>query len=226
MNTYAEENYIKAIYQLSERLEENISTNALAEEMRTSAASVTDMLKKLAVKKLISYRRYKGFKLTAKGNRLALNVIRKHRLWELFLVDTLKFSWDEVHDVAEQLEHIKSPKLVDRLDAFLKFPSTDPHGDPIPDEALVFRAKRARRLSELDHAQTLQISGVADHSPMFMQFMAKHELSMGGVIHIEERNSYDASLRIKTGNNKVVFISALAAHNILATPRHVSKKRA
>jgi DtxR family Mn-dependent transcriptional regulator len=131
-----------------------------------------------------------------------------------------------VHEIAEQLEHIKSPKLVDRLDAFLKFPSTDPHGDPIPDEALVFRAKRANPLSELDTHQLLQISGVADHSPVFMEYMMQIDLSMGEVICIEEINNYDASMRIKTAKNRTVFISSIAAKNILASPHHVHTKRA
>jgi len=223
MNTFTEENYIKAIYQLSERSAASISTNALAEQMNTRAASVTDMLKKLALKKLINYQPYQGFNLTSKGRKLALHVLRKHRLWELFLVDTLNFSWDEVHDIAEQLEHINSPKLVDRLDAFLDFPEADPHGDPIPDENLVFRTKRAQRLCDMKILQPLRISGVMDHSPLFLKFMVQHQLQLGEVILIEDVNGYDASMRIKTSSDRIVFISATAAQNILTRPHHGSK---
>ena len=134
MFSQSEENYIKAIYHLSAVSEKGISTNAIAEKLETKASSVTDMIKKLSEKKVVVYKKYHGVHLTEEGSKIAANVIRKHRLWEVFLVDKLNFSWDEVHDVAEQLEHIKSPKLINQLDALLGFPTHDPHGDPIPDK--------------------------------------------------------------------------------------------
>ena len=132
MVTLSEENYLKAIYHLSKEGTVDVSTNAIAEKIESKASSVTDMIKKLAEKNLVNYVKYQGVTLTNEGRLAAASVIRKHRLWEVFLVDKLNFSWDEVHDVAEQLEHIKSLKLVNELDAFLQYPKHDPHGDPIP----------------------------------------------------------------------------------------------
>ena len=131
--TFSEENYLKTIYHLNLILDSEISTNAIAEKMETKASSVTDMLKKLAEKNLVNYKKYQGVSLTLEGKLAAKMIVRKHRLWEVFLVDKLDFSWDEVHDVAEQLEHIKSEKLINKLDDFLGNPTEDPHGDPIPD---------------------------------------------------------------------------------------------
>jgi len=130
--THSEENYLKAIYHLHQYGTKAISTNAIAEQMETKPSSVTDMIKKLSDKDLVHYKKYQGVSLTEKGKHVALAVIRKHRLWELFLVEKLNFSWDEVHEVAEQLEHIKSEKLIDQLDELLEYPQYDPHGDPIP----------------------------------------------------------------------------------------------
>ena len=129
----SEENYIKAIYHIQQSVD-TVSTNALAEQLKTKPASVTDMLKKLKTKKLLHYEPYQGVRLTAEGRKLALGIVRKHRLWEFFLVEKLQFGWDEVHEVAEELEHISSKKLIDKLDAYLDFPRFDPHGGPIPDE--------------------------------------------------------------------------------------------
>lgn len=146
MNSLTEENYIKAIYKLCEKSADAVSTNAIAEKMHTKAASVSDMLKKLSKKKLINYRKYQGVTLTAKGEKLALAIVRKHRLWELFLVQKLNFKWDEVHDIAEQLEHIQSDELVKRIDKFLDHPKFDPHGDPIPDVNGKLHPQRSRLL--------------------------------------------------------------------------------
>ncbi|MBL0074116.1 MAG: metal-dependent transcriptional regulator [Bacteroidetes bacterium] len=136
-NSFTEENYLKAIYKLSER-DELVTTTDIATMLDIRAATVTDMLKKLAVKKLIRYERYKGLSLTEKGRAIGVKIIRKHRLWELFLVQKMKFRWDEVHEIAEQLEHIQSDELINRLDEMLGFPKADPHGDPIPDKKLPF----------------------------------------------------------------------------------------
>ena len=132
MITSAEENYLKAILSLSLNEGGKVSTNAISRVIGTSAASVSDMIKKLQEKKLIKYKKYQGLELSAKGKKKAINILRKHRLWETFLVNNLKFNWGEVHDIAEQLEHIKSSQLIDRLDSYLSFPKFDPHGEPIP----------------------------------------------------------------------------------------------
>lgn len=149
MFTYSEENYIKTIFHLEQKALEGVSTNAIAEQMDTKASSVTDMIKKLSEKGVINYVKYQGVTLTQEGRKTALSIIRKHRLWEVFLVETLDFSWDEVHEIAEQLEHIHSEKLIDRLDKLLDFPKYDPHGDPIPTKDGTFSERDKILLSEL-----------------------------------------------------------------------------
>ena len=131
MNSQTEENYLKAIFKIAENTNGKVSTNAIAEKLNTKASSVTDMIKKLAEKQLVMYEKYQGVKLTEDGEKIAIQIIRKHRLWEYFLVNTLDFKWDEVHEIAEELEHINSDALIDKLDKFLSFPQYDPHGDPI-----------------------------------------------------------------------------------------------
>ena len=128
------ENYLKAIYKISEKEQKTVSTSAISNEMNTTSASVTDMLKRLSYKELINYKKYRGVTLTKEGNRIATNLIRKHRLWEVFLLKHLNFRWHEVHDIAEELEHIDSDDLIERLDGFLGHPKFDPHGDPIPNK--------------------------------------------------------------------------------------------
>src|SRR5680860_794131 len=149
MLTFSEENYLKAIFHLERTHPNGVSTNALAKEMETKASSVTDMIKKLSEKNLINYKKYKGFKLSHFGMKTAIAIIRKHRLWEVFLVEKLNFSWDEVHEVAEQLENIKSEQLIRELDRFLGFPKRDPHGDPIPDAEGNFTVLNKVLLSDL-----------------------------------------------------------------------------
>src|SRR5688572_3663166 len=154
MNSHTEENYLKAIFKLLEKEKGEVSTNAIAEKVNTKAASVTDMLKKLADKKLINYKKYQGVTLTAKGEKIAINIIRKHRLWEVFLVEKLKYKWDEIHDIAEQLEHIQSDSLIDRIDSFLNYPKFDPHGDPIPDLNGNFQQQKSQLLSTITKGNT------------------------------------------------------------------------
>src|ERR1700760_5386 len=163
MNTFTEENYLKAIYHLSLQ-SGSVSTNQLAAALSTKAASVTDMLKKLADKELINYTKYQGVTLTSSGEKIAISIIRKHRLWEYFLVEKLNFKWDEVHDVAEELEHISSKELVDRLDSFMGYPKYDPHGDPIPDSKGQFKSHELKPVSALAVDSGGIISGVRDHS--------------------------------------------------------------
>src|ERR1700754_3537644 len=178
MNTFTEENYLKAIYHLS--LPSGCaSTNQIAAALNTKAASVTDMLKKLAEKELINYTKYQGVTLTASGEKIAISIIRKHRLWEYFLVEKLSFKWDEVHDVAEELEHISSKELVDRLDDFMGNPKYDPHGDPIPDSSGKFKTHDLKPVSALLVNESGIISGVRDHTPSFLQYLEKMQLTIG-----------------------------------------------
>ncbi len=214
MNTYTEENYLKAIYHISKDNNQVVSTNAIAESMNTKAASVTDMIKKLSEKELINYIKYQGVTLTDKGKNTALNIIRKHRLWEVFLVEKLKFSWDEVHDVAEELEHIKSDLLINRLDEFLDFPKSDPHGDPIPDKNGKFYIQDLKPLSKLLIGDQGIVSGVRDHSPVFLKYLAEINLTLGENIEVLNIIDFDGSFIININKNKQT-VSRDVAKNLL-----------
>jgi DtxR family Mn-dependent transcriptional regulator len=214
MNSFTEENYIKAIYHLSEDGKKAVNTNSIAELTNTKASSVTDMLKKLAEKELINYVKYQGVTLTEQGRMTAILIIRKHRLWELFLVEKLQFKWDEVHDIAEELEHIKSDVLVDRLEEFLGNPRVDPHGDLIPDKNGKFHAKDLIRISKMQAGEKGVISGVSEHSPKFLQYLEKTGLILGNKIIVHEIIEFDGSV-ILSLENKEITISREAAKNIL-----------
>ncbi len=215
-NSFTEENYLKAIYKIAEKNDnEGVSTNEIAFAMSTKAASVTDMLKKLADKSLIDYKKYQGVKLTSKGEKVAVDIIRKHRLWELFLVDKLGFKWDEVHDIAEQLEHIQSDELIDRLDSYLDFPKYDPHGDPIPNKSGIFASKKMLDLFEMPVGFKGQISGVSDHSPVFLKHLEKIGITLGVEIKVEDKNQFDNSFWISVANADPIFISKEVTKNLL-----------
>ncbi len=215
-NSFTEENYLKAIYKIAEKIDnEGVSTNEIAFAMSTKAASVTDMLKKLADKSLIDYKKYQGVKLTSKGEKVAVDIIRKHRLWELFLVDKLGFKWDEVHDIAEQLEHIQSDELIDRLDSYLDFPKYDPHGDPIPNKSGIFASKKMLDLFEMPVGFKGQISGVSDHSPVFLKHLEKIGITLGVEIKVEDKNQFDNSFWISVANADPIFISKEVTKNLL-----------
>jgi len=213
-----EENYIKEIFKLSEKTEGCISTNAIADAKETSAASVTDMVKKLAQKGYVEYIRYKGSQLTERGNEVAKALIRKHRLWEVFLVKQLNFNWDEVHDIAEQLEHVQSEALTERLDAFLEFPKLDPHGDPIPDAKGNITYTPAVNLMELNTGQTAVIVGVNDHSNPFLHYLDKLEIALGVHIKVLEIYSFDNSRHIVINETKEMVISQQIAQNLYVKP--------
>jgi DtxR family Mn-dependent transcriptional regulator len=211
--TFSEENYLKSIYHLTVSSDAEVSTNAIAEMMETKASSVTDMLKKLAEKDLVNYKKYQGVSLTANGKLAAKMIVRKHRLWEVFLVEKLDFSWDEVHDIAEQLEHIKSEKLINKLDDFLGNPTEDPHGDPIPDANGQIINTEKHLLSELSENQNGICVGVKDTSSEFLKYLDKQEISLGSKIEIIGKESFDLSLKIKL-NDKELTISNKIASNI------------
>lgn len=215
MNSFTEENYLKAIYKLWEKSAASVSTNAIAEKMHTKAASVSDMMKKLARKKLINYQKYQGVTLTASGKKIAVDIIRKHRLWEVFLVEKLNFKWDEVHDMAEQLEHINSDELTKRIDKFLGYPRVDPHGDPIPDSNGVIQLPSSSLLSEMKKNNSCTMIGVVDHSPAFLQYLDKAGILLGNEIKINETVEYDRSMIISLKNKNNLHISFDVAKNIL-----------
>jgi DtxR family Mn-dependent transcriptional regulator len=216
--TQAEENYLKAVFKISGKHKRRVSTNDLAHELRTKASSVTDMLQKLADKKLITYEKYKGVSLTEKGRVVAASVIRKHRLWEVFLVDKLQFKWDEIHELAEQLEHIHSAKLVERLDEFLGFPTHDPHGDPIPDTEGNLHHHPEFSLSDLNINEEGIIIGVKDHSADFLQYLDSVKLILGTRVKIKKRFGYDNSL-IALVNKQETMISERVAKNLFVVKK-------
>ncbi|HAL81803.1 MAG TPA: iron-dependent repressor [Mucilaginibacter sp.] len=213
MNTLAEENYLKSIYHLSLDTE-NVSTNQLAAFINTKASSVTDMLKKLAEKALINYTPYQGVNLTVAGEKIAVNIIRKHRLWEYFLVEKLDFKWDEVHEMAEEMEHISSNELIDRLDKFMGYPKHDPHGDPIPDCNGLFKIHNLKPLSAIAVNESGVICGVRDHSPAFLQYLEKQSLIIGKKITVAEIIEFDHSVVLQT-TDKEIQISREVANNLL-----------
>jgi DtxR family Mn-dependent transcriptional regulator len=216
MLTFTEENYLKAIYHLSEGGTSPVSTNALAEVMATKAASVTDMVQKLSSKDLVSYEKYYGVNVTAKGRADALVVIRKHRLWETFLVKKLGFSWDEVHEVAEQLEHIQSTHLINKLDEFLGFPKTDPHGDPIPDEKGRLKVMPQVELGQLKAGYQGLIAAVKDTDSDLLRYLDKIGARPGTRIKVIDKEEYDESMEVVIDNRKV-FVSKEVSKNILVT---------
>ena len=210
--TRSEENYIKTIFHLGGSESDPITTNAIAEEMETKPSSVTDMAKKLAEKGLVDYVRYRGVSLTDLGITTALGIIRKHRLWEVFLVKKLDFTWDEVHEVAEQLEHIKSEKLIDKIDELLDFPKYDPHGDPIPTKNGEFQERDKQLLSELPLKSRGICVGVKDTSSSFLRFLDKNEIALGNTIEVLEKEDFDDSLFIKIEGRKLHISNQIATN--------------
>lgn len=217
--SFTEENYLKAIFSIHlVNGGEGVSTNELSEQLNNKAGSVTDMLKKLAEKKLINYQKYRGVVLTGKGERMALAVVRKHRLWEVFLMEKLMFRWDEVHDIAEQLEHIRSDELINRLDEFLGRPRFDPHGDPIPDANGRLSAVKAVPLNQHRDKGNFVFVGVCEHSKAFLQHLTSVGLSIGDRLHVEEINAFDNSYKVKINKGTSQFFSNKVASNILVEP--------
>ncbi len=214
----SEENYLKTIFKLSYLSSEAASTNSIASEMSTSPASVSDMLKRLSAKGLINYEKHRGATLSGAGLPYALHLVRKHRLWEVFLVQTLGFRWDEVHDIAEQLEHIHSPELINRLDKFLGHPRFDPHGDPIPDATGNIAQREEIPLHDLSVGSKGIIVAVANHTSSFLQYLDRHQLGVGTVIEVLERFEFDASVKIMTDARSTVVLSEKVAVNLLIQP--------
>ncbi|HRG82720.1 MAG TPA: metal-dependent transcriptional regulator [Chitinophagaceae bacterium] len=209
----SEENYIKAIYRL-QGSDGTVSTNALANALRTKPASVTDMMKKLKTKKLLHYQPYQGFRLSQEGSRVALGIIRRHRLWEFFLAEKLRFSWDEVHEVAEELEHVSNKKLIDKLDEFLGFPRVDPHGDPIPDANGRVEINKRICLTELPLLQVAMVSNVKDQSSPILELLEHMKIRIGTKLEVKKRFGFDDSMEIKIGRLPAVLISKQLAENI------------
>ena len=211
--TISEENYIKVIYHLSLVSPKGVNTNAIAGMLETQASSVTDMLKKLSEKDLVSYQKYQGVNLTENGLLSAKMIVRKHRLWEVFLVEKLAFNWDEVHEIAEELEHIKSVVLINKLDAFLGFPAFDPHGDPIPNEKGVIQKVNKLLLSEAELNREYYCIGVKDSSSEFLKYLDKQKIALGSVFKVIEKESFDDTLTVEV-NSQEKTISNKIANNL------------
>lgn len=215
MQTLSEENYLKIIYNLDKQGLTKITPTAIAEALNNNPASVVDMLKKLVDKKLLQYEKTKGVKLTDKGRNIAIMVVRKHRLWEVFLLEKLGYGWDEVHDIAEQLEHVHHEELADRLDKFLGQPLYDPHGDPIPqangETAITYKTL----LAEIEEGENCQVVAVKDTSPAFLQYLKKLEIGIGTKITLVEKIPFDNSIVILIGGNLKTTVSKIFAENLL-----------
>ena len=212
-HTATEENYIKAIYHL-QYTREKVSTTLLSDEMKTRPATVTDMLKKLRAKRIVHYQRYKGFTLTEAGNKTALVVIRKHRLWEYFLVNKLGFEWDEVHSMAEELEHITSSELITRLDKYLGTPAFDPHGDPIPDNKGKIRFIKQLNLSMLPLKKIVSVSSVKNQSSEMLDLLNHFKIGIGTKLKVNKRFDFDGSVEIKIDKLPATIISNQVAQNV------------
>ena len=221
MLSQAEENYIKEIYALEEDTSQLVSTNAIAKKMRTKASSATDMLQKLNQKGLVVYTKYKGAKLSAKGKSKAMAIVRKHRLWETFLVEKLGFSWDEVHDIAEQLEHIQSKTLTNRLDAFLEYPSFDPHGHPIPNVNGKIVASESTLLAELKIHEGGILVGVKDSSDHFLKYLSKINITIGDHIKVLDIEPFDNSVTISNKTAKLTISGSVANNLYIQANEHV-----
>jgi DtxR family Mn-dependent transcriptional regulator len=213
MLSLSEENYLKAIYHLQDDSNNAVSTNDLSAFLETKASSVTDMVKKLSEKSLVIYKKYQGVKLSKNGETTALKVIRKHRLWEVFLVEKLNFNWDEVHDIADQLEHIKSEKLTDSLDKFLEYPKRDPHGDPIPDKEGEFSVANKKVLADLEIGESAVCIGVKDSSSEFLNYLDKQGISLGKSIEVDDIEKFDHSVLVSF-DNKTLRLSERVAKNL------------
>jgi DtxR family Mn-dependent transcriptional regulator len=210
--TTSEENYLKVIYHLSVVSPKGVNTNAIAGMLETKASSVTDMLKKLSEKDLVKYKKYQGASLTDKGTLTAKMIVRKHRLWEVFLVDKLNFSWDEVHEIAEELEHIQSEKLINKLDAFLNFPEFDPHGDPIPNEnGEIKKVQKQLLIDAKDHVY-YKCVGVKDSSTEFLQYLDKQKIALGSTFKIIEKDTFDDILHVEINGKKITISNKIATN--------------
>lgn len=213
--TLTEENYLKGIFRISHKGDSKITPTAIAEELNINAASAVDMIKKLSEKNFITYDKIKGAKLTQKGNKAALSIIRNHRLWEVFLIEKLEYSWDVVHDIAEQLEHIKHPELADRLDKFLEFPAFDPHGDPIPKSNGEMPKAVTTLLSEIEVGKTCRVAAVKDTSPLFLQYLLQLPVSIGTVIKVLDKVAFDGSMSIQIGKDTKTMVSKKFGDSLL-----------
>ncbi|MCW3076549.1 MAG: iron-dependent repressor, partial [Bacteroidetes bacterium] len=208
------ENYLKTIYNLSSASNSLVLNQSLSEKLNIRPGSVTEGLRKLHELKYVVYEKSYGTRLTASGAKLAINIVRRHRIWETYLAKELGFGWDEVHEIAEELEHIKNDKLINKLAAILGNPIYDPHGDPIPDEKGKIIKSNFIKLSEAKIKEAYKVMGVTDHSPSFLKYLEKHQLIIGASMNIKTIEEFDSSL-VLVCKKKEVSISSKAADCII-----------
>ena len=214
MTSLAEENYLKAIYKLQEKYGDIVTTSSLAEILEINAASVTDFIKKMALKKLITYEKSKGVRLSEQGRQIALSIIRKHRIWEVWLVNKLNFKWDEVHEIAEQLEHVISDELIEKLDEHLGYPKSDPHGDLIPDAKGRFVKTSSKSLLDHKVGDKTKFVGVAEHSNSFLQYLTKNNIKLGDELLVESIEEFDNSFQVKVNRKEQKLLSKDVVKNL------------
>lgn len=212
--SHSEENYLKTIYHLQVEYQ-TVSTNALAEKLQARPASITDMMKKLSAKNLLHYKPYYGFSLSTEGKKVAIDIIRRHRLWEFFLAEKLNFGWDEVHMLAEELEHVSSKKLIDKLDEYLGFPSFDPHGDPIPDSRGKIRANIMVPLNEVPLHRPVKVCRINNQSSEMLELLNHKAIGIGTQVEVKKRFSFDQSILLKIKSGTTETFSEQLAINIL-----------
>ncbi|MCB0403111.1 MAG: metal-dependent transcriptional regulator [Flavobacteriales bacterium] len=215
MHSFTEENYLKAIFKLEKSSGAAVSTNSIADLLETKASSVTDMIRKLSDKKLVSYQKYKGVSLTPKGKGIAISIIRNHRLWEVFLVEKLDFKWDEVHELAEELEHVHSEKLTEKLDQFLDYPKYDPHGDPIPDKNGNVVQHKDITLADMLPKENSIVVGVKEHSKSYLNYLDSVGLILGAQIEVIEIADFDRSMTVTVDGQNKVNISHQVSKNLI-----------
>ena len=214
MPSVTKENYLKALYTLRQRSTE-ISVSDLGQLLDVSKPSVSDMVKKLQAKGWVAYEKYKPLHLTELGEQAAALVIRKQRLAEMFLVQVMGFGWEEVHDVAEELEHIKSQKLFDRMDELMGFPSVDPHGSPIPDKEGNLNSLEYQALSSVPVGSTVIFRALKDSSVEFLLYLNKKELKLGTSIQIESIESFDKSMLVHLADQRSQVFTDRVASRLL-----------
>ncbi len=212
----SEENYLKTIFNLSDSGNKQVSTNSISKILNIEPASVTDMIKKLSKKKLLYHEKYKGSVISKKGTKLAIQIIRRHRLWEVFLHDKLQFKWNEIHDIAEELEHVSSEELINKLDKYLKYPKIDPHGDPIPNKLGEIDLIDKISITDLKISERGIVSRIIKEDENFFSLLKKLNIEIGTEILIEDIIDYDGSIEARI-ENKSVIISKNIAENIKIT---------
>jgi DtxR family Mn-dependent transcriptional regulator len=213
---HSEENYLKTLYKLETKQVKKVNNIALSKALELNPATVLEMVRKMSEKKLVEVLPDKRIQLTDKGKKKALQIIRRHRIWEVFLVEKLNYKWNEVHDLAEQLEHIESDDLVKRIDAFLDYPSIDPHGDPIPDENGKIKKVKTQPLIEAPQKRKVTILALGNSSDEFLKYLNKIGLSIGDVIEVSEVEDFDRSVTILYRKSSIT-LSNEAASNLLVT---------